>query len=647
MSDLFQISTSALQAFQTAISVTSNNIANANTPGYAEETVNLTNDVPSGANQTQIGNGVAVASITRAFSQLAENQLNASQSGLSSLTAQQTFTNQIDNIVGTTAGGVSTALTNYYNAWSTVADDPTSTAARQALLGSAQSLAQAFQTTSGQLQNLNTQLNAGITADVSQINSDAQSIASLNAQIAIGSANGGGQAPNDLQDQRDAVVANLSTLVGISTTTDTNGSVNVFVGTGQPLVLQNNVTQLTTVPNPFDATQLEISTTSSAGNIISNSITSGDLGGLLAARTQVVNPTLNAIGKIAVGLTASANTQQNSGVDLTGALGANLFTPLTVATTASGNNTDHTSATAAITNVGALTGDSYVLAYKAGAYSLTDQTTGAAVTLSGNGTTATPFTAAGLSITLSSLTGVPSAAPAAGDEFLIQPTANAAGNVAVALTDPSQLAAAGVVLETAAGAGNAGNATIGSASVQPPANPNSPTNPNLLTPATITFSSPTQFSVSPPTTGGTYNYVSGSSFAFNGWQVAISGTPAAGDTFTVLPQIASGNNTNALALANQATFGVLASGTISINGATSDLVTSVGSQAQQINTAKTAQTAVNTQAQQTVQSTSGVNLDDEAASLLQWQQAYQASAQAFTIGNSVFTTLLTALSAGA
>ena len=300
-----------------------------------------------------------------------------------------------------------------------------------------------------------------------------------------------------------------------------------------------------------------------------------------------------------------------------------------MATTASGNNTDHTTATAAITNVGALTGDSYVLSYNSGAYSLTDQTTGVSVVPSGLGTTASPFTAAGLSISLSA---VP---PAAGDEFLIQPTANAAGNLAVALTSPSQLAAAGA-LQTAAAANNTGTGTIGSATVQ------TATAANLLTPTTITFLSPTSYSLTGAAPGTAYT--SGANIDVNGWQVAISGTPAAGDTFTVGPG-AAGNNQNALAMANQATKGVLDSGTISINGATSDLVTSVGSQAQQINTATTAQKAVNTQATATVKSTSGVNLDDEAANLLQWQQAYQASAQAFTIGNSVFTTLLTALNA--
>src|ERR1700733_4457709 len=115
MSDLFGISVSALQAFQTALAVTSNNIANANTPGYSDETANLTSAVPTSSSGGPIGGGVAVASVTRAFNQLNENQLNTSQGSLSQLTSLQSYTNQIDNIVGTTAGGLSTALTSYYS----------------------------------------------------------------------------------------------------------------------------------------------------------------------------------------------------------------------------------------------------------------------------------------------------------------------------------------------------------------------------------------------------------------------------------------------------------------------------------------------------------------------------------------------------
>jgi flagellar hook-associated protein 1 FlgK len=621
VSDVFGITISALQAFQTALSVTSNNIANANTPGYAKETAELTNAVPQSDGSAPIGAGVEVAGISRAFNQLSATQLNTSQSSLGQLNSLQTYTNQIDNIVGTTAGGLSTALQNYYSAWSTVANDPTSTAARQALLSQAQGVATAFQSSSSQLQGLNSSINSGITADVAQINSLGASIAALNQQVVVATANAGGQPPNDLIDQRDQLVSNLSKLVGISTTADKSGAVNVFIGNGQPLVLNNTTTALTTIPNQFNASQLEVSTSSNANNPISGQITSGDLGGLLAARTQAVNPAINQLGQIATALNQSANTQQNAGLDLSGNFGANLFSVGGPQSASSSSNTDNATAAVSITNVGALTANNYLLRYQGGAYSLTNASTGGAVAFTGNGTALTPIAADGLSIVLSGT-------PASGDQFLIQPTAQAAGSFSVSLTNTSQIAAAGAI-QTVAANGNSGSATISSGTVV------TVSNPNLLNTTTIQFTSATTYSING---AGSFAYTSGGNIAQNGWQVQITGAPATGDVFTVQSNAGgTGDNRNALASANQQTQGVLSNGTVSVNAAVSALITGIGGQAQQVNTAQTAQTAVNSQALQNVQSTSGVNLDEEAANLLQWQQAYQASAQALTIANSTFT----------
>jgi flagellar hook-associated protein 1 FlgK len=260
LSDLFSITTSALQAFQQAIAVTSNNIANANTPGYADENIILSAALPQGASGVAIGDGVDVQGVTRSVDELNNSQLNSSQSTLGSLDSLQTYTNQLDNIIGTTAGGLTTAMQSYYSAWSTVADDPTSTSARQALIGDAQSVATSLQTTNTQLQTLNTGINSGITSDVTQINTLTASIASLNQQISVSTGENSGQQPNELLDQRDSAISSLSKLVGISTTTDGNGAVNVFIGNGQPLVLQGVVTKLTTVPNQYNASQLDVAT---------------------------------------------------------------------------------------------------------------------------------------------------------------------------------------------------------------------------------------------------------------------------------------------------------------------------------------------------------------------------------------------------
>ena len=375
------------------------------------------------------------------------------------------------------------------------------------------------------------------------------------------------------------------------------------------------------------ATQLEVSTSTDGTNTISGSITTGDLGGLLAARSQVVNPAINQVGQIALALQQNANSLQNSGLDANGNFGANLFSATGPTVSASSNNTDAATAAATITNVGALTADNYVLSYKAGAYSLTDATSGATVALTGAGTAANPLLAASVGLAIV----VTPAVPAAGDSFLISPTSQAAGSFAVALTSTSQLAAAGAIVTAAADA-NTGTATISAGTVTNAANP------NLLAAATIAFTSPTTYTIN----GGAANaYTSGGNIAADGWQVQISGTPATGDVFTVQGNVGgTGDNRNALAAAAAQSQGVLSNGTISVNAAVSGLITGVGSQAQQINTSQTAQTAVNTQAQSAVQSVSGVNLDTEAANLLQWQQAYQAAAQVISTGNSLFTYLL-------
>ncbi len=624
MSSIFGIDLSALQAFQQAIEVTSNNVANASTPGYDEESIDLATALPQDAGGIAIGAGVDVAGVQRAYSQAAANQLNISQSTLSQLTALQNYTSQIDNLFGTTAGGLTTALQTYYSGWSAVADDPTSTSAREALLGDASALAANLNSTSSQLQEMNSDVNTRITADVNQINSIGTQISNLNAQITQSS--GTGQAPNQLLDQRDELISNLSQIVGVTTTSNSDGSINVYLGNGQPLVLDQNTYQLSTVPNQFNASQLEVASTASDGASISGSITSGDLGGLLAARTQAIDPAQNQLGQIATAVAQTSNTQQASGLDLNGQLGSALFSIGAPVATASSANTDTTTASVTIANLGGLTSDNYLLSYKGGTYTLTDATTGANVALTGAGTSASPLTASsvGLSIVLSGT-------PASGDQFLVQPTAQAASTFGVAITDPSDLAAAGA-LQTSASDTNTGNATIGAGTVL------DPSNPALLDTTTITFLTPTTYSVNG---AGSFAYTSGGDVDLNGWQVQITGTPAAGDEFTVQSNAdGTGDNTNALAAANQQTTGVLSNGTISVSGAVSALISGAGAQAQQVNTAQTAQTAVNTQATTNVQSVSGVNLDEEAAKLLQWQQAYQASAQALSVANGLFTNFL-------
>ncbi|MDP8984010.1 MAG: flagellar hook-associated protein FlgK [Pseudomonadota bacterium] len=618
MSDVFSIRVSALRAFSSAVQATGHDaVANAHTPGHAGEPVAPPAAPPQPNGQAAAGSGAAIDGGSL-LSQATANQSNHSQSSLARLNALQRYSGRVDDLLGT--AGLGTALRGFYSAWSDVAGGPDLMATRQALLDEAQSVVDSFNGAGTQLDALNEDIKRRIASDVQKINTLTASISTLNQHI-VATVQSGGPAPADLLDQRDQLVSTLSKLTGISTTIDTHGALNVF-GNGRPLVLRGSTTAWATVANPFDASQLEIAS-QSAGGIISGSITSGDLGGLLAARDQIVGPAKNQLGRIAVAFSHTANSQHNAGLDLNGRLGANLFYMNVPASRASSMNTADAAATVSVASVAALTASDYLLSYQGGAWSLTDAATGSAVPLAGHGTAASPLTADGLSIVLSS-------APASGDRYLIQPTARAAASLSLAPMGPLQIAAAGPVRATAAGS-NAGTATIGGGTVLDVANS------NLLATTIVQFLSPTTYSVDG---AGSFAYVAGENIGRNGWQVNISGAPAARDSFTIQSNAGgTGDNRNAALIAGQQFLLVLGNGTVSVLGALSALITDVGAQAQQIDTAQSAQTAINEQAASHRQSVPGINLDEVAAKLLQWQQAYQASTTALHLASSLLARL--------
>ncbi len=629
MSDIFGISVSALQAFQKAVAVTGNNIANASTPGYSRQSVELATKEPQRYGNGYLGSGVDVITVRRSFDQAAVTQRNNSQSALGQINSLKTYTDQLDNLFGTTGDGLSAALKNFFGALSDVANDPASTSARQALLGHAQTLTNTFRNVDTQLDAANNDINAQVSADVSQINSTAQSIAQLNRSIVAGGGNPG-QVPNDLLDQRDELVHKLADLTGVTTTQESNGSINVFVGNGQGLVLQDQAYALGTAPSSFDPTRLEVTYAGTGSTPITGNLTGGALGGALAARASLIDPVRNQLGQLAYALADSVNTQQRAGLDLNGALGADFFSVQGPQTISASGNASAVSLTTSIANVQSLTADAYTLRYSAGAYVVTRASDGAAIATTGAGTAASPLQFDGLSI-------VASGTPTNGDRYQVKPTALAAATIGVALTSTAQVAAAGAV-RSSASAANAGTGSISAPTVL------DSTNANFLNTATIAFTSSTTYSVNG---AGSFTYAPGANIDVNGSRVQISGAPAAGDAFVLQRNTGgAGDNRNALALANVQNLGVLTNGTVSVTSALSSLVTSVGTKAQQTNTAQSAQVAINSQAEQKVQSVSGVNLDEEAAALLQWQQSYQAAAQALKIGSSLFDTVLAALRAG-
>ena len=634
MADLLSTSVSGLLAFQEALDTTSQNVANVDTTGYSLETTNLSEAQGQSLGNGYVGGGVDVSSITRAYDELLAQQVRSSQASYSSFNTLATQAAQIDNMLSASGTGLTATLQNFVNALQTVANSPSSTAQRQALLSDAQALTQQLQSYDSQISQASAGVESQISSSVTQINTLAGNIATLNQQIA---AAGSGQSPNQLLDQRDADIDQLSQYVNVNTVTESNGAMDVFIGNGQPLVLGNTAQQLTTTQDPYDASNLNIALVGSGGNTadITSEISGGTLGGLLAVKSQVLDPAQNALGLISVGIASVVNQQQESGMDLSGAQGQAMFSVGAVETLPDANNTGSATLGVTRTDLGALTSDDYQLEYAGGTWQLTDATTGQAVAMTGAGTSADPFQAAGLSITV---TGT----PASGDSYLIRPTAGATAGLAVQLTNPAQIAAASLI-QTAAGPGNTGTGTVSAAGV---------TNPSAWVAGTysIAFTSPTAYQVlnSADAVVASGTYASGTPIVFSGAQVTISGAPAAGDTFTVSPNSATntGDNSNMFAMIDALSGSVLDGGTTSLSSAANNLVSQVGVVTQQAQANASAQQTVNQSAVDARSNLSGVNLDEEAADLLQYQQAYQACAQMIQTSGTVFNSLITAITDG-
>ena len=632
MADLLSTSVSGLLAFQQALDVTSNNIANAATPGYSVETANLAEAPGQSTGIGFVGSGVDVHSITRNYNEYLAQQVRSSQASYSSSNTLAGQAGQVDGMLSDSSTGLTATLQSFVNSLQSVANTPTSTSARQALLNQAQALAQQLTSYDSQISQFGSQLETQLGSDVSQVNSISSNIASLNRQIAAAST--AGQTPNQLLDQRDQLVDQLSQYVSVHTATESNGSMDVYIGTGQALVTGGNAAKMSTVPGTYDASELGIAISGGGGTPadITSEISGGELGGLLSARAQVLDPARNAIGQVSVAVATIVNQQQQSGMDMTGAQGQPMFTVGGVQVLADTNNTGGASLSVTRGALGSLTTDDYKLQYTGGAWQLTDVTTGQSVAMSGAGTGASPFQAAGLSI-------VTSGAPANNDSFLIQPTAAATAGFGVSLTSPAQIAAASLVQGTA-GAINTGAATVSSASV---------TNPSAWVSDTYTVAFGAGNTYTVKNSGGTQvaagTYTSGTPITFNGAQLTLSGSPANGDTFQVGPNnpANTGDNSNILALSGALQASALNGGTASVTGSANGLISQIGVITQQAQSNATAQQTVNQNATTARNNVSGVNLDHEAAKMLQFQQAYQAMAQVIQASNQMFTSLITAI----
>ncbi|BBB66285.1 flagellar hook-associated protein FlgK [Undibacterium sp. YM2] len=746
-SNIFGIGQSALSAAQLGIATTGHNIANASTPGYSRQTILQAANEPQNLGGSFIGQGVSVTQIQRQYNSFLAGQVNASQSTKNQADVYYSQISQINNLVADPTAGVTPALQDFFKAFQNLAASPNGTAgaaARQAALSSAQALAGRINGLETRLDQIADDVNGQIGTTVGAINSYASQIASLNDTIerAKGISNSA-SGPNDLLDQRDQLITELSKLTKVSVVPQ-GEKYNVFIGNGQPLVLGSNVTQLQVGQSLTDPSRIEVSYLVNGSSVLlpENSFGGGKLGGLFDFRSSTLDVAKNSIGRIAIGLATQFNDQQKLGLDLNGQVGGDFFTVAAPVSTPSSLNTSTAAINASITDTTALTTSDYRLQFVGGNYKITRLSDGAT-----QSSATLPLKFDGINFQLAP---PPAAAvPAAGDEFLIRPTVAGGSSFAVAIQDPAKLAAAGplttsfpttntgtgkisvgVADSQVASASNSATATISPATADDSyvgSTLNAPVNLTFASPAntisgfpagatvsvkvgavttsypppatvpytsgaTISFSG-ISFSIkdgaTPPANGDvftvskalpiapstlTYNaagntltgfpatanvtvtnagvsttypagtavpYTSGSTISYNGFSFSVSGNPANGDVFNIAPNTnGSGDNRNAVLLSNLQTKNTVGGSTTTFQGGYAQFVSLVGNKAHELQITSASETKLLAQNITAQQTESGVNLDEEAANLLRYQQAYQAAGKLMQIASTLFDSLL-------
>ena len=622
MADMLSTGVSGLLASQIGLSTVSHNVANVNTDGYSRQVVSFGARLPEGQAGYYIGTGVNTVAVQRAYSEFLNASLWSASSGQGRASTMASLTSQLNNQLAGSSN-LQTSLDSFYGAVQDMANAPSDAASRQVLLARAGGLATTFRALSGQFSQLSGQIQQQIGETVDAINVDTQSIAKLNEKIRSFSSTEG-MPPADLLDQRDALVKKLAGEVGISVVPQNDNTISVFAGNGQALVTGTEAHALGTAANVYDATRVEV-VGAGGGNVISGRIGGGALGALLDFRSNVLDPAQIQLGRAAQAMASAFNAQHAQGVDLHGDVGGQFFAAAGPTVQGASTNTGSGTVAASITDIGALPAKEYVLSFDGTAWSMRD-TSGNAVALGGSGTSADPFTAAGLSL-------VVGGGASAGDSFRVQPSRDAAASFAVSIDQPDKIAAAAPFV-VAAGAGNTSSATARASIADG-------SDPALFNASSIVFSSPTSYSIDG---GPAQTFTAGQPIVHNGWSMQLDGAPQAGDSFSLKANSnAQGDNANALMLGKVANLGVLDGGVTSTGRAYSQLVGQVGSAGALAKDELTTQTAVYNQAMGAQQSVSGVNLDEEAANLVRYQQAYQASAQVISTANSIFNALLGAV----
>lgn len=678
MASLINIGMSGLGASQAGLHTTGNNITNADVAGYSrQQNVQRANGSQQNGN-VFIGTGTTLSDVRRVYNAYLENQLRTTTSLNSDAAAYLNQVAPLDSMLSDADTGITGALKSFFTAMQSAAAKPNEDASRQLLLTSAQSLSKRFNTIANQLNEQNSNINGNLSSMAEQVNKLSATIAQYNDQISQMQGT-----PNDLLDQRNEAVRQLSELVGTQVV-EREGNLDIYLENGQPLVMGKTINTLETVPSKNDPTRVSIQLNRGTTVMdVTSSLNGGEIGGLLRYRSEVLDPSLNELGRVALVMADQINRQLAQGIDKNGEFGAALFNNInspeliSQRSIAKAGNTGNGMLDVVIKDTGKLSTSDYQVTFTSA--------TGYSVKKLPDGTALGPYDITddpapvidGFSLNLNS------GAAKAGDSFKITPTRNAASNLDTVLTDPKRLALASPLTATS-GSGNKGTGIIGQ--------PNLTSSLDIYDPAQrldlqngLKYSTPVklvfgddkttpqtyklldakgdplgsgtiipgqanklQFSVPMvDSTGAPINDANGVQKTFT-FEMEVSGAPKEGDNYTVsLTGPGSDNNRNGQAVIDLQTKGTVEVGAngkgISLTDAYGKLVENVGGKTAQAQMDVDSTTALHTSAKASRDSLSGVQLDEEAGNLVKYQQYYTASSQIIKAAQEIFSTLINAL----
>jgi len=651
--NLYQTGVSGLLAAQQQLATTGHNIANVNTEGYNRQRADQNASLGQVEGPNYIGTGTYIQDITRIYNQFSYKEQLSNQSNLSNADAMHASMNQLNEVMSSSGAALNTSIDQFYQTINSIADNPSDSGLRSIALNQAGIISSDFNSLNDNLDQLEKSANGEIVQIASQISEISLEIAKINDQILQGQNIGNSGQPNDLLDKRDMLVNELGKYTTVNTIEDANGIMTVMIGQGSTLVA--GITPLTVEvqagdPDPLK-TQLRLVSPNSTV-----ALNGGSIGGALEAkfefRDQQLTNVRNDINRLAMAISSSLNASQADGLDLNAQQGSNFFTDInTTALQQSrvlspSTNTGTLTAQVNITDVSLVPSSEFEIRFDGANYQMKNMADGTVTNLGapGAGTYATAY---GFEFIETA------GAPATDDSFIIRPTENSAAFMKVALSDGSGIAASSAVEVTPSD----NNISSGTVEVV-----------NMLDPVNARAAMPMRIDVleSPP---GTFNYtftdnlgVTSAPIAYTPpsqmvnlpplpaaalFTVEIAGTPSgaapnAPEQFFIGDAFGLGNGNNAVAMAKTQEAATINGGQETFTQSLAITTSSVGSKAKSAELVADTAQALYTQAYNRNQETSGVNLDEEAANLLKFQQAYQASSQIISVANTIFDTLLAA-----